>query len=307
MSDMRITFREDSARRPSYVSAALKTVLINPSLCLGYAGDRDTALDGIRFVATHGLDGDAASEHLQDVHIRGRGVADFVIASIRPSKLVVVKDEAATETEAGWIGDQAAFEDYQAEYFRDRGPALPAEFCLSAAHAQDIETASRMSNALGAVVHGSPFTPEGRVVIPSGGRHNTVGEAVVAVVPRIEDGLLKYSDQSRAQSSGFAEPLPPGPGGVVPPDWGSAARGSFSYSMLVPREPGVGAIGLYFIEGRFGVLYAPLLATDAETFPNITVEAFAEIVRLRHGIELSGLGVPANLTARSGARWTDRS
>src|SRR5438876_4323532 len=87
---------------------------------------------------------------------------------------------------------------------------------------------------------------------PRGGSHANVGEAVVVVVPRAEDGLFKYAEENRAEASWRDEPLPPGLG-VVPPDWGSAERGAFSYSKLTPRQPGVAAIGLYFYEGRLGV------------------------------------------------------
>jgi hypothetical protein len=142
-----------------------------------------------------------------------------------------------------------------------------------------------MSNAMEAVVFGAPpLTPSGYL---PGGSHPNVGEAIVKVVPRVEDNLFKYAEMNRAESSRREEPLPPGLG-VVPPDWGSAERGAFSYSMLTPRQPGVGAIGLYLYEGRLGVLYGPLILDKPETYRDTTPEGFIEVVRLRHGIELGG-------------------
>ena len=76
---------------------------------------------------------------------------------------------------------------------------------------------------------------------------------------------------------------------VVPPDWASGERGAFSYSILVPEQPGVDAIGLYFHEGRLGVLYAPLIWDDAETYSNTTPARASEMVRSRHGISLFGV------------------
>jgi hypothetical protein len=112
---------------------------------------------------------------------------------------------------------------------------------------------------------------------------------VVRVGPRVEDGLFAYFNTGKAETSVFFEPLP-ARDGVVPPDFGSAERGGFSYSMLMPQEPGVSAIGVYFIEGRLGVLYAPLLRDEPEPYPQVSQEAFVEDVERRHGIELRGFG-----------------
>jgi hypothetical protein len=105
----------------------------------------------------------------------------------------------------------------------------------------------------------------------------------------VEDGLLKYSEQVRAMVSPFTAPLPPGLG-VVPPDF-SAEGGGFSYAILTPDQPGVGAIGIYFDQARLGVLYAPLLFDEPERYANVSRDAFVELVRLRRGISLSGIGL----------------
>ena len=63
--------------------------------------------------------------------------------------------------------------------------------------------------------------------------------------------------------------------------------------MLAPVQPGVGAIGLYFAEGRLGVLYAPLLLDEPERYPSVSLDIFVELVRLRRDISLRGIGGPA--------------
>jgi hypothetical protein len=67
------------------------------------------------------------------------------------------------------------------------------------------------------------------------------------------------------------------------------ARGSFAYDVLRPQHPGVAALGMYFHEGRLGLLYAPLLFDRAEPYTHVSWEQFVELVRLRHGIALAGL------------------
>ena len=108
------------------------------------------------------------------------------------------------------------------------------------------------------------------------------------VVPRVEDNLFAYQVSIRAQAPAFSEPLPPGLG-VVPPDFGTAARGSFAFDVLRPNQPGVPALGIYFHEGRLGLLYAPLLFDRSEPYRRVSWAQFAELVRLRHGIALAGI------------------
>src|SRR5947209_500916 len=139
--------------------------------------------------------------------------------------------------------------------------------------------AGSVGAAMRAVVEGPSRTPSGEVMIPRGGQHASVGEAVVNVVPRVEDGLLKYAEIARTES---------GLSGSLSSDAGSAPRGGFSYSILTPEQPGVGAIGLYFYEGRVGILYAPLLSDYRRVHPQMSQSAFVEVVRLRYGINLSG-------------------
>jgi hypothetical protein len=77
----------------------------------------------------------------------------------------------------------------------------------------------------------------------------------------------------------------------VPPDFGSAARGSFAYHVLRPRQSGVGALGIYFREGRLGLLYAPLILDAPDPYRDVSLEGFVELVRIKRGIDLAGLGM----------------
>jgi hypothetical protein len=129
---------------------------------------------------------------------------------------------------------------------------------------------------------------EERLKIPSGGTHESVGEAVVSVVPRVEDNLFKYMTLSHARASPI-EDLPPGLG-VVPPDFGSAERGAFSYVILVPQQPGIAAVGIYFREGRLGVLYAPLRLDAPRLYTKVELGAFVELVAMEHSLQLGGFG-----------------
>jgi hypothetical protein len=257
---------------------------------VGYAGNVAVALHAIREIQSRGLGFDATQARLADVNRDSRGASDFLVGGLRPSRLIEIKAGRGVPCSGGWIGDATAFAEYQAEYHREQF-LPPPEFYDSADRASDIEIATRMGAGMNAVVEGPSSSGEGEHRVPTpalGGRHETVGEAVVMVVPRAADNLFAYQVANRAQAPMTAGPLPPGLG-VVPPDFDSAARGSFGYHVLHPRQPGVGALGIYFREGRLGLLYAPLLFDEPERYAQMSVRQFMELVRLKHDIDLAGL------------------
>lgn len=287
-ADMRITHPWEIQR--GFLRAALKIILLNPTLCVAYGGNVGPALDAIRRISAEGLDIETASAQLLDAHVRSDPPSDFLVAGLRPSRLVAIKDGRVEDCEAGWLGDTEAFEEYQRYYHDAEQLQPPPEFYDSAERAADIEIANHMSRGMEAVVHGAAVKIDGdrrTVALPRGGSHDSVGEAIVNVVPRVEDNLFKYAEYNRANASPFSEPLP-AHGGVVPPDFGSAERGAFSYFMLTPVEPGVGAIGIYFEEGRLGVLYAPLVLDEPERYPSISMGEFVNLVQERRGVSLHG-------------------
>ena len=42
----------------------------------------------------------------------------------------------------------------------------------------------------------------------------------------------------------------------------SVADGGYNYSLLVPVEPGVAAVGVHVVQGRIGALFRPLMYND---------------------------------------------
>jgi hypothetical protein len=149
---------------------------------------------------------------------------------------------------------------------------------LPATEYEDLVVASRSIDAM-------------RSVIDSG--HATVGEAAIFVVPRPPldpSPIFAYTELSHAQT-GRDRPTQPG---VNPLQAGSAAHGDYSYAILTPEEPGIGAIGIYFLEGRLGLLYEPLRRDDPQPFSNVSVADFKRLVRERHGIPLGGIGIAAS-------------
>lgn len=276
VGDMRIT-NPNAAGPSGFLGAALKLVLLRPTLCVAYAGNVGAALGAIREVDSNDLNADDAERHLLDAHRRSESKADFLIASLRPSRLVAIKSGRAQFCDAAWIGDCVAYAEYERFYLQEL--FRPSEDLYdSVERAEDIEIAARMANGMEAVVHGPSLVIEGEtrtLTRPLGGSHERVGEAIVSVVLRAEDNLFKYSIGQRMTASRFDDP---------------DARGGFVYAMLAADQPGVGMIGLYFVQAQLGVLYAPLVLDEPERYSGVSRDQFVELVRLRHGIALHGLG-----------------
>jgi hypothetical protein len=290
--DMRIT--DPNATRSGFFEAQLKVILLRPTLCVAYAGNVGAALNAIREVASQALDPAAAERRLFEAHLDSQPKVDFIVASLKPSRLLVIKNNEASEMRAGWLGDAGAFADYQRIYHDPANIQPPRELYDSEDRYRDLEIASRLAAGIQAVVFGVGYHTEGGepvVRIPEGGKHPGVGETVITAQPLIaHDDLFGYSTMSRMIAPPFAE-APPGHSGVYDPGFGSAERGSFSYAVMTPVQPGVGAVGIYFPEGRVGLLYAPLIHDEPERYTRVSQDQFAELLRLRHGISLEGFGL----------------
>ena len=108
----------------------------------------------------------------------------------------------------------------------------------------------------------------------------------MTVGPTAEDGLFKYH-LYYSYSGPFAS------GGASGGPLMSTGRGSFTVSFLAPEDPGIGAIGIYFPEGRLGILYGPLITERPDRpdrFHPVTVDGFADGVKARYGVSLRGVG-----------------
>jgi hypothetical protein len=274
-SDMRVT-DPSAANAPGFLNAALKLILVSPTLCIGYAGGVAAALAAIRRVDAEEMAPDAAVDYLLGIHLNDPTV-DFVVASVHPSVLVEIKNGQAADGQAAWLGDPDAFDRYQELYHGEH--FLPPSEGLDPGHKSDLDIAVRMNDAMQDLVLASA-EPDG-----PGASHALVGEASVTVGPRVEDGQLKYHLYSN-YSAPHASEIPPS-GSLM-----STERGSFSISFLAPEQPGIGAIGLSFPEGQLGILYAPLMterADQPDRFHPVTIDEFADKVKARYGVSLRGV------------------
>jgi hypothetical protein len=274
-SDMRITDRS-AANAPGFLGAALKVILLSPTFCIGYAGRVGVALGAIQRVNAESMTIAATIEFLSGIH-RANSDTEFIVAGLNPPLLVEIKNGHAEHTEATWIGDAGAYNEYQQHYHGEHFLAPGAE--LDVVYKADLDIAVAMNDAMQDLVlaNGEPNGP--------GFSHAVVGEASVTVGPNLPDGLFKYHVYAAfAGSFGYSSP--------ASSPLTSTERGTLTLHFMAPEEPGLGAIGLYFREGQLGVLYAPLMTEHADRPDRIRAASprqFASMVNERYGLTLRGV------------------
>lgn len=77
---------------------------------------------------------------------------------------------------------------------------------------------------------------------------------------------------------------------VIGDGFGSAGDGGYCYSILAPKAPGVGAVGVYFNQGRFGALMYPANSGKTIQYTNVDLECFILRVKEDFGVEFWKLG-----------------
>jgi hypothetical protein len=112
----------------------------------------------------------------------------------------------------------------------------------------------------------------------------SVGEAVITA-SCVTGGAFRYQPYMGFEGSGrlYTDDFPEGA-------LGEARDGHLNYSVLVPEQIGVGAIGMYFLEGRLGLLFHPQGEREPIRYPAMPCGEFVRKVREQWGIGLFGPG-----------------
>jgi hypothetical protein len=271
VSDLRVTDRHEMRR--GYPFAVLKAVTISPTLCVAFAGPVERALDGLRAAADL-ADGSFDSVVARLAGFLPAGRADgpeFLIVSSQPPRIARLRAGSIEDHQpASWIGDIDAFEEFQRlAGRRDSRPI--AGLTPRQQFVGRVEAA--FSDLLDGVLRDALKEPS----IPS------VGEASVTIASG-DDGAFRYLARTFAHASATTTNAQPTVLKV-----GTAAQGGFAYSVLTPTQPGQGAIGIYFYQGRLGLLYHPLQDRYPIPYSGVTAQDFRLAVSRDHAIDLQGM------------------
>ena len=254
-------------------AGALKAIVVSPARCVCFVGSGEAAKAALRPVIDDpSMPCEQVLQHLLEHHVRSEHHVDFLVAfADAPVSLArIAGGEVESALRAAWIGDQAAFEAYQANY-------------------QAISTAPRW-----------PELPETTNALRTGG---WMGEAMRRVIedpahPTVKGFLLRLSSQP-AERDGFrylggvsgigfhTVELSTTPQSIVRPL--GVEAGGYSENIFAPKRPGVGAVGVYINEARAGVLLYPAHGWAPFPYRCDSAQEFWQAVLEEHGIEIGGM------------------
>jgi hypothetical protein len=257
-SDSQVT--DPSQPRNNLIPGRLKLIVLKPNVCIGFAGQLNGAIDAIREVAKLGSSS-AIIEKLVERHRASKEAVDFIVATLQPRSLHKISaGQHFTGGEQYWIGDYDGIKEFEKRFFELPTPAIDDEVAA---------VAGQMYQAFNSVV-------SDRAV-------STVGGILFSVVTH--KGAFLY-----APAANVFFPTQEIPSGVPTAlRFGGPAEGGYAYSIYYPLEPGVPAAGVYFLQGRCGVLYLPLDVDEPIWFSGISQQGFREAVKEKFGIMIQGV------------------
>lgn len=297
---MRRTKRH-AAHPEGFLGATLKVVILRSQFCIGFAGDIGRAIEAIRQVDV-ALGAGGEFDQVEAILLKANRTAgrceppSFIVGRLKPAALTWIRDGMVSpDVPNAWVGDHKAFEVFQTEYIG--GGTVPPEF---AAHFPDgvpgetreaVRTAQeRTQRMMAEAFADTPGAAEDmRVAYRShaamdaviGSGLKSVGESAIFVAtrPPLDPHHFAYLERSGAHAEQ----------GLNHPDTGTPASGSFSFAVLTPRNTGIAAVGIYFVEGRLGLLHHPLTLDYPRAYRNTTIDEFKAAVRADLDLELVGM------------------
>jgi hypothetical protein len=119
------------------------------------------------------------------------------------------------------------------------------------------------------------------------GGHRSVGDFMVSVASTV-DGFMYMEG---AIVFPVTQAIPSGIWTTI--RFGDTAEGGYGYSLLTPRKSGIGAVGIYFPNGRLGALFYPVKSDNSQPdeavpYYNVSYDEFIARVRQDYGIEIDG-------------------
>jgi hypothetical protein len=252
VSDTKVTL--PSQRQSAPTDGVIKTVILNPNLSVCFAGILEFA-----DAAMHSFDRRESGggferivDHFFKHHVKSDRLTDFAILFGGPNyRLVKVSDGIASESQAVWLGDQAAFEVFQrAMTGQSNLPAPPtgglrAEMKLTVG--SDAEEYSKMKDAMTSVITDHSASTVGGFV-------TTVGYVINGENVGLPNGFnyLDYFDAYTHDLGLKADSLLPDV------RFSSAPEGGFNFYFLRGyQSDGSQVVAAYFPQGSFGLVYLP--------------------------------------------------
>lgn len=234
-SDMKIT--NDSDCKANGFDGRIKTIIVNPKMCISYAGNADRALvtmESLFYLSDEGKDTDYLIKYLLNRHIEGNNETEYLVGiDSNGKKLYRIRNGVLEEGSIFWIGDIDAFSKYQEYYlsniryvYNDQTVSNLIGQCFDKV-AEDYSVPSVESPTVYTTVEEDGFN---------------YGCKVFMNAPNQTIHLEKNEWKSI--------------------DFGDAAKGGFGYASIVPKTPGHSCYGLKFFQGKVAYIFNYRISTE---------------------------------------------
>lgn len=274
VSDTKITYY-DKETKP--IDGVIKSIIINPFLCVSYAGIIDYANKAIKtYKQTHEYwtfkNHKAIIEYFLKFHRDVDYNTEFIISFGKPSVAIYqIKNGQASNVDTSWIGDKEGFELYQEHYITDnKNIGLHNGYFKTRISKQpegedaNSDVYNRMLQSISQVVENNKIRSIGQFFVPvvydtNGFHYQTYLESLTHQIP--------------------LELMPD----IFPLPMGNAETGAYSFSFTEELRKRERAIVIYILQGRIGIIFLSQREGILKpyVFKDVTPESFKkEIHRL---------------------------
>lgn len=282
VGDTKFTANESSSwPEPKKYIGGLKVILLNPGLCVSFAGNIEIARDAIQGIYDKNVNlfnKNCAIEYFLEHHkysVQNCSTTDFLIASIvecdeKPGAFLkeifrIADSKVYCENEAAYIGDEEAFNYFQEAFHCGHQNNSVPTFEI-------YKLGSRKRPGFDQSLSTAIFAMQG--VIDNLAILSVDGIRTVVIS---EEDQFKYAEYIQLRGA----PTPVNNEPAAPVNFGDAAEGSDHKHVGILSKEGHGIYPFYSITGRFGVIYHPEECFEPTIIPNCTLEEFQMMVDRR--------------------------
>lgn len=264
-SDSRIT--DPNVVKTNPLNGFIKLIIYVPEISIAYAGDVKYAEEAINMLyklRPNNLN--ALVAILMASHQKSGGETDFIIAALikGTSNLIKISSRRIEDKlQTAWIGDIDAFELFQKNIHELKGKEEENVNIFSGAFKKTIENESLESVGDFQI----------SVLTSDNNSHNV---PVFMYQERLE--LMSGVNQKQTIPAGESVAL----------SFGNASTGSFGVSYFTATDLYKQAIGVYFSEGKFGLLFFPMEGLANIKFSGLTAQEFIDKIKKEYGVPMRG-------------------
>lgn len=275
-TDSKITGEEVVRHDP--VQGRLKALILDPKLCLCYAGNISYADEAYHYFlkqSTLGLDWNDYLQYLLQINLKSDNGTDFILAGFNGNipLLFEIKDGAISSTQQSWLGDKSSFSAFQRLYQDEIDKKVePIE-------AQSNSFRATLSSEISESVGGFHFS-----VMSNTKDYTDSSTGEISTVFEYRSRAELYNDQPVKIK--FVEKDK-----WVSVPSGNAATGSFALSLCTSLPLQKPSLGVHFGHGNFGILFPPDNLVSTEVYSNVSASEFLDTIYEKHSLKLQGFEI----------------